>query len=63
MRPTLATMQTALPVRLDEEGFISGGEEEGIFAAGCALMPLDVTRTAQTGTAAALKAVQLVEGR
>ncbi len=63
MRPTLATMPTALPLQLDEEGFIAGGEEAGIFAAGCALMPLDVTRTAQTGTAAALKAVQLVEGR
>ena len=63
MRPTLATVPTALPLKLDEEGFIAGGEEAGIFAAGCALMPLDVTRTAQTGTAAALKAVQLVEGR
>ena len=27
------------------------------------VMPLDVTRSAQTGTAAALKAVQAVQGR
>ncbi len=40
-----------------------GGEEAGIFAAGCARMPLDVMRTAQSGTAAALKAVQTVKGR
>ncbi len=63
MRPSLATQTTPLPLPLDEEGFIAGGEEKGIFAAGCAVMPLDVTRTAQTGTAAALKAVQVVEGR
>ena len=46
-----------------EDGFIAGGEEAGIFAAGCARMPLDVTRSAQSGTAAALKAVQTVKGR
>ncbi len=63
MRPSLATQSTPLPLPLDEEGFVAGGEEKGIFAAGCAVMPLDVTRTAQTGTAAALKAVQVVEGR
>ena len=42
---------------------VAGGEEAGIFAAGCARMPLDVTRSAQSGTAAALKAVQTVKGR
>ena len=47
----------------NEEGFVMGGEEAGIFAAGCARMPLDVMRTAQSGTAAALKAVQTVKGR
>ena len=52
-----------LPLPLDEDGFVMGGEEAGIFAAGCARMPLDVMRTAQSGTAAALKAVQTVKGR
>ncbi|MBQ9407384.1 MAG: CoB--CoM heterodisulfide reductase iron-sulfur subunit A family protein [Desulfovibrio sp.] len=63
MQPTLAVDKTALPLPLDEDGFIVGGEEAGIFAAGCARMPLDVMRSAQSGTAAALKAVQTVKGR
>lgn len=63
MQPSLAGEKCPLPIPLDEEGFVLGGEEQGIFAAGCALMPLDVTRSAQTGTAAALKAVQAVKGR
>ncbi|MDR3363144.1 MAG: FAD-dependent oxidoreductase [Desulfovibrio sp.] len=63
MQPSLAGENPPLPLPLDEDGFIAGGEEAGIFAAGCARMPLDVTRTAQSGTAAALKAVQTVKGR
>lgn len=63
MQPSLAGENPPLPVPLDEDGFIAGGEEAGIFAAGCARMPLDVTRSAQSGTAAALKAVQTVKGR
>ena len=63
MQPSLSQENCPLPLPLDEEGFVMGGEEAGIFAAGCAVMPLDVTRSAQTGTAAALKAVQTVEGR
>ncbi|MDR2574490.1 MAG: FAD-dependent oxidoreductase [Desulfovibrio sp.] len=63
MQPSLAGEKSFLPLPLDEDGFVAGGEEAGIFAAGCARMPLDVTRTAQSGTAAALKAVQTVKGR
>lgn len=63
MQPSLAGEDFPLPIPLDDDGFVMGGEEAGIFAAGCAVMPLDVTRSAQTGTAAALKAVQTVEGR
>ena len=63
MEPSLAKDSLPLPLPLDEDGFIAGGEEAGIFAAGCARMPLDVTRSAQSGTAAALKAVQTVKGR
>ena len=63
MQPSLAGENPPLPLPLDEDGFIAGGEEAGIFAAGCARMPLDVTRSAQSGTAAALKAVQTVKGR
>ena len=63
MQPSLAGEKFPLPVPLDEDGFVAGGEDAGIFAAGCAVMPLDVTRSAQSGTAAALKAVQAVQGR
>ncbi len=63
MQPSLAGESAPLPLPLDEDGFIAGGEEAGIFAAGCARMPLDVMRSAQSGTAAALKAVQTVKGR
>lgn len=63
MQPSLSKTNNPLPIELDETGFVKDGEERGIYVAGCALMPLDVTRTAQTGTAAALKAVQTAEGR
>lgn len=63
MQPSLADDKLPLPLPLDEDGFVMGGEEAGIFAAGCARMPLDVMCTAQSGTAAALKAVQTVKGR
>lgn len=63
MQPTLAGERLPLPVAIDEDGFIIGGEEAGIFAAGCARMPGDVMRSAQSATSAALKAVQTVKGR
>ena len=63
MQPSLAGKELPLPVVVDEDGFITSGEEAGIFAAGCARMPLDVMRSAQSGTSAALKAVQTVKGR
>lgn len=63
MQPSLAAGNLPLPMPLDEEGFIAGGEKAGIYAAGCSLMPLDVSRSAQSGTAAALKAAQTADGR
>ncbi len=63
MQPSLAGETLPLPVAVDEDGFIVSGEEAGIFAAGCARMPLDVMRSAQSGTSAAMKAVQTVKGR
>ncbi len=63
MQPSLAGETLPLPVAIDEDGFVVSGEEAGIFAAGCASMPLDVMRSAQSGTSAAMKAVQTVKGR
>lgn len=63
MQPSLAGTPVPSGVQVDDQGFIVGGEEQGIFAAGCAQQPLDVMKTAQSGTAAALKAIQTVIGR
>jgi len=63
MQPAMAGMEMPVNVSMDEEGFVIGGAENGIFAAGCARMPLDVMRSAQTATGAALKAIQTVAGR
>lgn len=63
MQPSLADGNLPLPMPLDEDGFVAGGGKAGIYAAGCARMPLDVSRSAQSGTAAALKAAQAASGR
>ena len=63
MQPSLAGEANPYGVALDADGFVVGGEERGIFAAGCAARPLDVMHAAQSGTGAALKAVQTVRGR
>jgi quinone-modifying oxidoreductase subunit QmoA len=63
MQPTLAGEALPLPVSTDEDGFVVSGEEAGIFAAGCARMPLDVMHSARSGASAAMKAVQTARGR
>ena len=63
MQPSLAGSSLPIDVPVDSEGFIIGGEEKGIFAAGCAKQPLDVMKTAQSATGAAMKAIQTVRGR
>ena len=63
MQPSLAGGDNPFGVTLDADGFIVDGEDKGIFAAGCAKQPLDVMRSAQSGTSAAMKAIQTVRGR
>jgi quinone-modifying oxidoreductase subunit QmoA len=63
MQPSLAGQVLPMDVRMDEEGFITGDDGKGIFAAGCAKEPLDVMRSAQSATGAAMKAIQTVRGR
>jgi quinone-modifying oxidoreductase subunit QmoA len=60
MQPTCAGLQVPAGA-IDADGFVIDGE--GIIAAGCAKQPLDVMKTAQSGTAAAMKAIQTVVGR
>ena len=45
---------------LDSSGFIEGSRDEGMFGAGAATSPLDVNRSVQSATAAALRAIQVV---
>ena len=45
---------------LDSSGFIEASRDEGMFGAGSATSPLDVNRSVQSATAAALRAIQVV---
>ena len=63
MQPSLAGQPLPLNTEVDEEGFVSSAEASGIFAAGCAAEPLDVMKSAQSATSAAMKAIQTVRGR
>ncbi|MBU1041727.1 MAG: FAD-dependent oxidoreductase [Proteobacteria bacterium] len=63
MQPSCAGSKLPVELPVDDDGFIIGGADKGVFAAGCAKLPLDVMKTAQTGTGAALKAIQNVVGR
>jgi quinone-modifying oxidoreductase, subunit QmoA len=63
MQPSVAGEKLPLAATVDEDGFFIGGTESGIVAAGCAKQPLDVMRSAQSATGAALKAIQKVVGR
>jgi len=62
MQPSISGQGLPMDMKLDEEGFCIA-QENGLSAAGCAKMPLDVMRSAQTATGAALKAIQTVVGR
>jgi len=61
MQPSLDGLDVPADVEL-QEGFVVG-EKQGIFAAGCAKMPLDVMTSAETATGAALKAIQTLVRR
>ncbi|WP_291321568.1 CoB--CoM heterodisulfide reductase iron-sulfur subunit A family protein [Desulfonatronospira sp.] len=58
MQPSISIDGLALEVPMDDSGFITGGEDKGIFPVGCAKMPLDVMTSAETATGGALNAIQ-----
>ncbi|HEB78934.1 MAG TPA: CoB--CoM heterodisulfide reductase iron-sulfur subunit A family protein [Rhodospirillales bacterium] len=73
MEPSTASCAPPVTLKMDEYGFIvpaNGVTEDGpgetmdggMVAAGVASGPLDVSMTAQSATAAALKAIQAVDG-
>ena len=63
MKPSLANGQAPeVSLTMDDYGFIVPEPDEGMFAAGVAGAPLDVSQSVQSATAAALRAIQAVRG-
>ncbi|MDH5632201.1 MAG: FAD-dependent oxidoreductase [Gammaproteobacteria bacterium] len=63
MTPNADIKAVAPDVKTDVSGFIQVAEDNGgIFGAGCASNALDVNRAVQNATAAALRAIQVVNG-
>lgn len=59
MQPSVAGADVPAEVIADASGFIESGGD-GFFAAGCASGTLDVNRSTQHATAAALRAIQVI---
>lgn len=60
--PEIAGMDLPLNLTTDEYGFLNGATDvEGVFAAGCAQHPCDVSRATKEATAAALRAIQCLK--
>lgn len=60
MEPETNGIKLPDDILLDSSGFIEGSSGESIFGAGAATSPLDVNRSVQSATAAALRAIQVV---
>lgn len=59
--PNTADVKIPFELRYDQYGFIDGSTDvDGVYAAGCAKRPCDVSRTTKDSTAAALSAIQCV---
>jgi quinone-modifying oxidoreductase subunit QmoA len=57
--PNAAEMKIPFELKYDQYGFIDGSTDvDGVYAAGCAKRPCDVSRTTKDASAAALKAIQ-----
>ena len=64
MQPTAAAARLPADLKYTEDGFIINDfEKGGMFAAGCANKPLDVTSSNQNATGMALKAIQTLVSR
>ncbi len=62
MVPNMEEKRPAAPMGFDKDHFIVPDESApGIYAAGCARGPVDVSTAAQDATAAALKAIQTIQ--
>jgi quinone-modifying oxidoreductase subunit QmoA len=59
--PSTADLPIPMDLAVDDYGFLSGETGvDGVFAAGCATHPCDVSRTTKEATASALKAIQFI---
>jgi quinone-modifying oxidoreductase subunit QmoA len=60
--PNTADVKIPFELTYDEYGFIDGSTNvDGVYAAGCARHPCDVSRTTKDSTAAALRAIQCLK--
>jgi quinone-modifying oxidoreductase, subunit QmoA len=60
MQPETHGIELPADLLRDGSGFIEGSASGGQFAAGAACSPLDVNRSVQSATAAALRAIQVI---
>jgi len=60
MEPSVRGADVPAQVLEDSSGFLQPGAEGAVFGAGCATNALDVNRSVQSATAAALRAIQVV---
>ena len=58
MEPAAKEIGASLGLDMDSNGFILSNPENGMISAGCAKKAADVVTSAQSSTAAALKAIQ-----
>lgn len=67
MRPSLAPHAgddlPVLPLCRDAQGFVADSPEDGIFAAGCACRPMNVSESARSGAAAVMRALACLQAR
>ena len=60
MEPSVDGVDIPADIIADSSGFLESAPSGGIFAAGCASGALDVNRSVQNATAAALRAIQVI---
>lgn len=68
MQPSLAPQADddhlpGLSLRRDAQGFVTDSPEHGIFAAGCARRPMNVSESARSGAAAVMRALAFLQTR
>lgn len=61
MEPMISGVKLPSEVKINENGFaVMGKDQKGIYAVGCVKDPVDVAKSVQSASAAALKAIQTV---